>query len=94
MKPFNSNKWERMRAKGRKKYIIYNGVVGWGIPTAILYSILTTLWETQTIELNNEFFETLIISIILFPLGGIGFGIWTWHAFESNYQKNKMNKDI
>ncbi|MCM3038773.1 hypothetical protein M3201_03540 [Paenibacillus motobuensis] len=92
MKAKHLNKWEKIRAKGRKKYIIINGVVAWGIPTAILFAIVMTLWNTKTIEFNRDFIVLLLTSIILFPIGGIGVGVWTWHTYESNYQKNRNNR--
>lgn len=85
----SNNKWDRIRARGRMKYIIFNGIISWGIPTAMLYTLIITLWETKTIELNKEFFNQLISSLIIFPFVGIGVGMWTWRLMESNYQKNK-----
>lgn len=84
-----SNKWEKIKAKGIVRYVLLHGVISWGIPTAILASILSTLWETKTLEFTNEFLSDLLISLVIFPLFGIVFGLWTWHIFDSKYKRNK-----
>jgi len=83
------NKWERIRARGKMRYVIIHGVISWGIPAAILTSVITTLWETKTLKFNSEFVSDLLISLVVFPIFGIVFGLWTWHIFDSKFPKNE-----
>jgi len=80
-------KWERTRAKGKRKFIVNNGVIGWGLPTAFLYTSLMTFLEHRALVFDREFYELLVISVILFPIGGIAFGMWVWGWSERAYNK-------
>ena len=87
MKKQQMDKWERMRAKGKKKFILQNGVIGWGLPVAFLYTTLMTLLEHQALVFDREFYRLLIMAVIAFPIGGIAFGLWVWEWSERAYKK-------
>lgn len=89
MKEAQKNKWQKTRAKGKRNYIIFNGVIGWGIPTGVLFTLFTSLVNDKSITFDQDFFRTMITSIVLFPIGGIFFGLWTWNWMERLYKKNK-----
>src|SRR5256885_15908896 len=36
----DSDKWAKLRKLGRTQYVLRYGVLGWGIPTAILFSLI------------------------------------------------------
>jgi len=74
------------------KYIIFHGMLGWGIPTAILFTLITTYMDHKSLILNQELFKLLLISTVTFLVFGILFGLWTWHWMERLYNKN--NKQI
>jgi hypothetical protein len=61
---------------GRKRFVLYFGVLGWGVPTAILYTLLRTYEEGW-----DGFLVRLIVAAVLFPIGGIAFGhaMWKWN---------------
>ncbi|RJX37662.1 hypothetical protein D3P09_22070 [Paenibacillus pinisoli] len=86
-------KWEQTRAKGKKNYVIFNGLLGWGIPMALLYTAVWTYIQHQEIAFNQELYQTLIISLVIFSVAGVGFGIWTWNTTEKQYQKYKGNNE-
>lgn len=71
-------KWELIRTRGKLRYIFVNGLLGWGVPTAILFTIMTSLFETKSLSFDQEIVKTFIISIIIFPIGGVFWGVWTW----------------
>jgi hypothetical protein len=91
MKETQKIRWEKTKARGKKKYIIYNGILGWGIPTAILFTLITTLMDNKSITFNQELYKSFLISLITFSVGGILFGFWTWHWIERLYRKNKTD---
>jgi asparagine N-glycosylation enzyme membrane subunit Stt3 len=75
-------KWAKIREQGRMAYVLKYGVVGWGVPTGVMFSIVMAAmqgWE--------RFWVLLAVSLILFPIGGIAFGVLTWKASESKYQE-------
>ena len=61
------------------RFILLRGPLGWGIPTAILFQLIMHLTGEQ------DFFDGIISSLIIFPLVGILFGYFTWH---SKHKKN------
>jgi predicted permease len=79
------------KGKRKKNYVIFNGIIGWGIPTAISVTVISSLFENHTIILNQEFFRSLLIAVIIFPICGILFGLWMWHWTERIYKKS-INK--
>lgn len=79
-------KWERVRAAGRDRFVMRCGVLGWGVPTAILYSLAGLLWERGL----GEFALRLAISLLLFPLGGYFWGAIMWRHFEAAYAKERQ----
>lgn len=61
------------------RFILLRGPLGWGIPTAILFQLIMHLTDEQ------DFFDGIISSLIIFPLVGILFGYFMWH---SKHKKN------
>ncbi len=60
---------------GRKKFVLLFGVLGWGVPTGILFGVLRAYqdgWEQLPV--------LLAISLAVFPAAGIlwGRGMWWW----------------
>jgi hypothetical protein len=70
-------RWERIRKAGRSSYIVKYGVLGWGIPVAILTTLMDWLQGTPVTELA----VALAIRLPLFAIGGIAFGAFLW-AFQ------------
>ena len=76
------HKWEKTRKMGKKKFIFYYGVLFWGLLTGFLFPIIGLILFKKTLSLSD-----FIISLIIFPLGGILFGLTMWHSSEKKYQK-------
>ena len=61
----------------RSQYVLRFGVLGWGIPTAILFALI------QSYRLGSDgFLFQLIPALIIFPLSGILFGRLMWWLME------------
>ncbi len=76
-------KRELLIAMGKKKFIWRQGVLGWGVPTTVLYNVLMYLWDygMTTDELASGAFRTRAsMSLILFPAGGVLFGWLMWKS--------------
>ncbi|MHC4375837.1 MAG: hypothetical protein ACYS26_04465 [Planctomycetota bacterium] len=61
---------ERTIAKGRTRFILVRGVLGWGVTTAVLWSVLMAISEGWSP------WSTLPTALALFPIGG-----YFWGAF-------------
>ena len=60
------------------RFILLRGPLGWGIPTAILFQLIMHLTGEQ------DFFDGIISSLIIFHLVGILFGYFMWHSKHKN----------
>lgn len=80
-------KWEKIRAKGKWNYILLDGVLGWGVSTAVLFSVIFPL-----IDGKQSFLHVFALSIFLFPLGGIAWGYFMWMFIEKAYEKAKISE--
>ena len=70
-------RWARTRAKGRKRFIVIYGVLGWGISTAISMSVFMWL-----ITPTFNPYITIPLSVVIFSLGGILWGRNMWRESE------------
>ncbi|TKB03725.1 hypothetical protein E5672_06465 [Alteromonas portus] len=82
----NMDKWAKTREKGKQRFVLVNGVLGWGIPTAILWAVLM-----EFIEPLENIWVRPIIALIIFPIAGIAFGHLTWNRSEKTYEKATSN---
>jgi len=73
----SAEKWAKLSKLGRRGFILRYGVLGWGVPTAILFSLVQAYsdgWDT--------FLLRLVPALVLFPLGGILWGAMMWRFLE------------
>ena len=75
-----ADNWERIRRRGRRRFILVRGVLGWGVLTAVLWSALMAF-----LGMGVGFLGNLAVAIVLFPIGGLAFGAWAWSIGERKY---------
>ena len=75
-------RWAAIRKRGRRRYILLTGVLAYGLPTALLWSVLMKLTGAA-----GPFGGLLAIALVIFPLGGIAFGRRMWSINERRYQE-------
>ncbi|TVP64074.1 MAG: hypothetical protein EA342_17180 [Leptolyngbya sp. LCM1.Bin17] len=71
--------WAKTRQKGKTRFIVVQGALGWGIPTAVLW------WVLMRVMSNTN--ANLPIALILFPVGGLFWGWWVWHMSERWFKR-------
>jgi hypothetical protein len=77
-----AERWEKARDFGRWPFIWIRGVVGWGVPWAILM-LAWRWWDTgQPPALPN-----ILILVIVAIGGGLVFGAFMWWRAERRYQR-------
>lgn len=81
-------KWEKTREMGKKNFMIYRGVLGWGIITGILFFIFQRFFVSGH---TANFVLELIITLCIFMIAGILFGFLVWRINESQYQEYMSN---
>jgi hypothetical protein len=81
-------RWEKHRAKGRTDFIVRRGVVGWGLPAAVLtiiYKVVKEQGFVATPQLTQGLRTAIVLALIVFPLCGWIFGRWLWTTGEARY---------
>jgi hypothetical protein len=86
MTPQQITRIEAIIKQGRTKYVILNGVIGWGLLTATLFVIWTYFTKTQISP------KDVIIPFILFPIGGIFWGLFMWHYFKRRIESSPRDQ--
>lgn len=83
-------RWEQRRATGRSAFIWRNGVVGWGLPAALLTAVYKLIQEQGLVwpphALSPELRLALALIAIAFPALGYIFGAWLWDRGEAGYR--------
>ncbi|GGD14052.1 hypothetical protein [Pontibacillus salipaludis] len=89
----NANqKWSKIREKGKKHYILYYGVLGWGLSTGVLFFLLGEGMEHKLTfgdYFTGGWVLELAIAIGSFLLGGLLFGYTIWGLNEGNYMSDE-----
>jgi hypothetical protein len=66
----------------RTQFVLRYGVLGWGLPVAILFSLIQGYRDGW-----DGFLFQLIAALVLFPLGGILYGRYMWKVLERKHAK-------
>ena len=66
-------------ALGRRRYILFHGVLGWGLLTALLF----TGWSFYSEESIST--VDVVIPFIVFPFGGIFWGAFMWSFLKKQH---------
>lgn len=61
-------------AKGKWHFIVWRGVIGWGLGTAVLFNLFM-VWMTRDWSAGG-----CALAFVLFPIGGVFWGatMWCW----------------
>jgi hypothetical protein len=74
--------WQRTRTRGKYHYVVYRWVLGWG---GFMFVFMTVF--SYYLGYNRVFdSHSVIIGLIVWPLAGLGAGLWTWHWNEKKMQ--------
>jgi hypothetical protein len=81
-------RWERTRALGRTDFILRRGVLGWGLPAAILTIVYKVVQEQgfTAPQLTSGLLTVIAVALVVFPLAGALFGRWLWTTSEQRYR--------
>lgn len=82
----NDEKLSRMISRGKWHYIFIQGVLGWGVGAAILFSLFQHLFG------GPSFSEMIWRSLVIFSIGGIFFGVFMWSFLKKRHEKNQKYK--
>ena len=72
--------WERMRTRGRTRYIWRKGVIGWGLPVGLLVTLFGFSQRGFSIP-------GLACAFVIWPTAGYCVGAITWGISERRYNE-------
>lgn len=78
------NPWEEKRKKGKLRFILMDGVLGWGMMVAILVTIINLLFDSKV---------PIWANFITYPIAGIFYGWMMWTFLERKYQQHLPTKE-
>jgi len=78
--------WVRIRDRGPLNFVIRYGVLGWGLVTAVVYTLLMTLAGAP--NPGVQFF----FAALLFPMIGWPVGFLAWHWLEWRYRRARSDE--
>ena len=80
-----NDKWAKLKAMGKKKFILVYGVFGWGFLTALIFLVLGVVSKKgfRISDLGSlSFLKQLLVSMLVFPLIGYFWGLLIWKKLE------------
>lgn len=88
MKSVQLRKLEQKLNKGKLYYVVVHGILGWGIPTAVLFCLVQQVTGVQ------QTLHTIARALVMFPLSGILFGLFVWLFLKRQYNKEMSFRHI
>jgi hypothetical protein len=75
-------RWERMKGKGRLRFVLIYGVLLFGLPQMILWTLIDYFREPQKLTLSR----LMVWSSVCLLMGFVS-GLTSWELFDRNYRK-------
>ena len=86
-------RWDRQRAMGRRAFVWRYGVLGWGLPAALLTIAYAFIKEQgfswSAGAASSKLRLGIIITLVLFPVLGHLFGGRLWDAREREREERR-----
>lgn len=78
--------WVRLRRMGGVRFVLGYGVLAFGVPFAVLFSLFFTgaVWLMDGERLAPGWF---VFFASLSLVAGLAFGLWQWYTSERSYRR-------
>jgi len=73
--------WETTKTKGKTRYLLLVGVLGWGLP---MFIVMTFIIGPGSF---NKSIGGIVINTIIWLIGGFVFGYTCWYYADKKYNK-------
>lgn len=80
----NDDPWAENHQRGKRAYIIYDGILGFGLTMAIVMTFTDVLFREGAWA---DFLTQVGLNFIMWPIGGLCYGWIMWKYMEGRYQK-------
>jgi hypothetical protein len=78
-------KWESVRARGRTRFVLQRGVLGWGLPMFVIMTFVVNRHGPNALLSPRNY---VIFSAFLWAGAGALFGLAMWGQGERKYKKS------
>lgn len=80
-----NRQWNTVRAKGLWHFVLFRGVLFWGMTMFVFMSILLPLFSRRPHAFEPR---TLLINAVIWLVSGVAWGLLTWWISERHYSKH------
>ena len=77
-----ARQWSVSREAGKIKWVLANGVMGWG---SFMFMFMT-VWALFTHGQDFVSRQEIITNLIIWPIAGFFYGCWMWYVSEKAYK--------
>ncbi len=83
-------RWETSRKRGKGRFVLLRGILGWGGFMTIVMSIFQHLMHPKAL-----FWSQIVpLNLAVHSIGGLLFGLWMWHSNERAYSRFKKETEM
>lgn len=80
--PKHLERWRKIRAKGKRHFVLMYGVLGFGLTAFALSTVADYYGHAAKFASNSGHFWEPGFSLLLWFLIGFGWGLWMWRYME------------
>lgn len=84
----SQEEWERIRAAGQRRFLFRYGVIGRGVPMALLCALAIEISLGNALPdalWSAPFLGRLVVAFAFFGLGGAFTSLMTWRLYERRF---------
>jgi hypothetical protein len=87
--PTQRERWRQLKAKGKKRFILRRGVMGFG---GLMFVVMTiSEFVRKKPSIWPEYVFVVILNLLIWPLGGYVWGLWMWHFYEKWFSNGEQS---
>ena len=87
----SAQRWEKIREKGKKRYIALYGVLLWGLSTSVLFILISKLIFDQSYYQSPT---KVGLVVLCFCIGGYIWAHFMWNTIEKKFQTDQKNNKL
>ncbi|MGA2964964.1 MAG: hypothetical protein ABSD64_02050 [Terriglobales bacterium] len=80
--PAQRDYWQKVKAQGKKSYILRIGVIRWGGAMFVVNTTTDLLRHAP-----SSYVFDIAVNLLIWPLGGYLFGLLMWHYWAYRFER-------
>jgi hypothetical protein len=91
--PAQQERWQQMKAKGKKSFILRAGIFRFGGFMFVLMTGIDLLRKPPFPREVMDYAFDITINLLIWPLAGYVFGFCMWHFYEKQFSETGSQQD-